>query len=626
MIATRLKQLLRWQKKLLAAIYDFVAVVFALWMSFYFRLLDTADWANNNQWWWQWWQWILLGGVIALPIFYISGLYRFVIRHANHNLLWFVAKGVTFSAIAWGGVMLWMQPPNFPRSVIFIYWFIAFAMIGGGRLVAQAFMRSSRGISVIIYGAGVRGAQLATSLQHDTTYHPVAFMDDQRHLLGSQVMDLRVHNPKDFVRLHKQYDIKEVWIAIHFEDKKDRQRMLSQFQDFPVRVKVLPSISELAQRKLKTFDFETITAQDLLGREPVVADQTLLETKIRGKCVMITGAGGTIGSELCHQVAALQATKIVLLDHSEHALYEINKSLRQLDMVSRPSIVPVLGSVCNRQLLGETMNQHKVQTIYHAAAYKHVPLVESNLLVGIYNNVFGTLILAEEAIQKKVETMILISTDKAVRPSSIMGKSKRLSEMVLQALSVEHQQIDFGMVRFGNVLDSSGSVVPLFREQIRKKLPLTVTHPDMTRYFMTQREAVELVIQAGAMARHGDVFVLDMGEPVKINDLARMMIHLSAYQVKDAEHPDGDIEIQYTGIREGEKITEELLISGNTSETNHTMILRAHDSFIPWQKLQVQIEKMRHLHSHNDNHGCAQLLEQVIQEGDKEHNDTNISA
>lgn len=609
MFAQFLRGRSQWQKRLIAAAYDFVAVLVSLWLAFYLRLVDTVHWADIHRWE----IWIVWGGVLSLPVFYASGLYRLVIRHASFHLFWLVARGVAFSALAWGGMMLLLRLPDFPRSVILIYWFIAFVLLATGRLLAGSLLRHSSGIPVVIYGAGVRGAQLATALQHDPTYIPVAFIDDQPHLAGNQIANLRVYNSKDFARLHERYQVKEVLVAIQFDSNKERNSLLHQFKEFPVRVNVLPSISELAQRKLRAYNFEQITANDLLGRDQVAPNEVLLKAKIAAKCVLVTGAGGSIGAELCRQAATLQPSKIVLLDYSEPALYEIERRIRPLVELAETAVVPVLASVCDRQAVARVLAQHSIDTIYHAAAYKHVPLVEQNPLIGIHNNVFGTLIVAQEAIRAQVETMILISTDKAVRPISVMGTSKRLSEMLLQALSVEHPGIALGMVRFGNVLDSSGSVVPLFREQIDQKGPLTVTHADMTRYFMTQREAVELTIQAGAMSERGDIFVLEMGEPVKIEDLARMIIHLSGYQLKNEQHPDGDIEIQYIGVRPGEKITEELLISGETSKTDHPKILKAHDGFMPWSQLRPLLEQLETSLLQHETGNSVKLLKAIVQ-------------
>ncbi len=604
----KLAQCAQWQKRLIAAVYDFFVVLFALWFALSVRFGEPVSFDQI-----QWMILILLGAVIAVPCFFLARLYHLVVRYAGYQLLWIVVKGVTFAVLIWGTAVLMMRLPGFPRSVIFIYWFVAFVLVFSGRLVAQNLLRKSLGIPIAIYGAGSEGVQLAMALQHDANYRPVLFLDDNSELWGSHMMNLRVYPVDQFDGLCRQRGVKEIFVTIHFPTRSDRNRLLKRLQNYPVRVRVLPLFSQLARGKINIHDFERIDADDLLGREVVSPNATLLRKNITGKSVMITGAGGSIGSELCRQISNLAPSRIILLEHSEHVLYEIERSLKnKLPTDRQPQIVPVLGQVQDRKLVEEVLREQEVATIYHAAAYKHVALVEENTIQGLRNNAFGTLALAQSAIECDVEIFVLISTDKAVRPSGVMGVSKRLAEMILQALAAERQTPCFSMVRFGNVLDSSGSVIPLFRQQIAEGGPVTVTHQDMTRYFMTLKEAVGLTIQAGSMSQGGEVFVLDMGDPIKIDELARMMVSFSGLRVKDDKNPDGDIAIEYIGARRGEKITEELLTGDNAFATEHPKILCAKENFLPWEKLLRLLQEIESAIKVRDTETTLELLNQVL--------------
>lgn len=605
-----LAQQARWRKRLIAAAYDFFVILFAAWFALSIRFGELITFDQT-----QWPLIILLSAVTALPCFFFAGLYRLVVRYASHQLLWVVAKGVTFAVLVWGIAVLMMQLPQFPRSVVFIYWFVAFVLVFSGRLLAQKLFKKSLGEPVAIYGASFAGVQLAAALQHDANYCPLLFIDDNPELWNSDVMNLRVYPVDKFADLCSKKGIKEVFVTIHFQTRSDRNRLLKKLKNCPVRVKVLPLFSQLMHGIVNADSFEQIHADDLLGREIVLPDTALLRRNITGKTVMVTGAGGSIGAELCQQVYDLSPARIVLLEQSEHALYEINRNLnsRSVDGARVP-VIPILGQVQDRELVRETLQKMAVATVYHAAAYKHVPLVEENVLQGLQNNTLGTWSLAETASKCDVETFVLISTDKAVRPRGMMGASKRLAEMILQAMTVERQSPCFSIVRFGNVLDSSGSVMPLFRQQIAAGGPITVTHQDMTRYFMTLKEAVELTIQAGSMAHGGEVFVLDMGAPVKIDELARMMVSLSGLRVKDEKNPDGDIMIKYTGVRRGEKIAEELLCSDNAISTQHPRIFCEKVGFMPWASLSEMLWKMQTAIKSRDTAAITGLLEQVLPE------------
>jgi FlaA1/EpsC-like NDP-sugar epimerase len=438
--------------------------------------------------------------------------------------------------------------------------------------------------NVVIYGAGSAGRQLSIALMQSNEYNPVGFIDDAVEIQGHLINDLEIISPDNFECFIDKKGVTEVLLAIPSASRIRRNEIINSLESYPVLVRSLPGVAELAQGKVKIDDLREVGIKDLLGRDPVTANKELLSLNITDKIVMVTGAGGSIGSELCRQILFLKPKKLILFELSEFALYTIDRELSEIGM-SSVEILPILGSINNRKRLSNIFRHFGVQTIYHAAAYKHVPMVEFNNSEGVTNNVFGTLSCAQVAIDENVETFVLISTDKAVRPTNTMGTTKRFAEMILQALSVKQSGTRFTMVRFGNVLGSSGSVIPLFQKQIKDGGPVTVTDADIIRYFMTIPEAVELVIQAGAMGEGGDVFVLDMGKPIRIADLAKKMIHLSGLKVKDETNPDGDIEIKYTGLRPGEKLYEELLIGDNVSETENPMIMRAQENMLAWDDL-----------------------------------------
>jgi FlaA1/EpsC-like NDP-sugar epimerase len=482
-------------------------------------------------------------------------------------------------------------------------------------LIARTIMPKKE--SVIIYGAGSSGRQLSQSLVHGNEYRTVAFIDDNISMQKSTVKGITVYNRASIEKLIQKFQVKRILLAMPRNSKNRIANILNKLENLPVEILSIPSSADLVSGKAKIDELHEVSISDLLGRNSVKPNQDLLEANITNKVVMITGAGGSIGSELCRQILQQRPTKIILMELSEYALYKINGELRTLanKLDYDLPIIPLLGSVQHKNRLLTVMRTFGVQTIYHAAAYKHVPVVEHNVIEGVRNNVFGTLFVAEAAIEAQVETFVLISTDKAVRPTNVMGTTKRMAELVLQALADKTAKANgktrFCMVRFGNVLGSSGSVVPLFREQIKTGGPVTVTHPEIIRYFMTIPEASQLVIQAGAMGKGGDVFVLDMGDPVKIADLAAKMIHLTGLTVKDKLNPDGDIAIDFTGLRQGEKLYEELLIGDDITQTDHRRIMSAHETWLPWSELDkilIKLDEACHLFDHQ---GIRSLLLQA---------------
>jgi FlaA1/EpsC-like NDP-sugar epimerase len=519
--------------------------------------------------------------LVTVALVWMRGLYRSVIRYVGLGLLG--AGGIT---VAWaalvGAVIGLVTLPEIPVfRWAFAYWALAFIYLGGSRYSARVFLlrRHSEHVmeKVIIYGAGSAGAQLAVSLSGSDDFLPVAFIDDHPALVGKKVEGLTVHAAGEIGNLIEKTGAARILLAIPGTTRRRRRQVLEHLAEFPVRVQTVPDLKDIVSGEARVDEIKEVSVTDLLGRNPVPPNPDLLSACITGKCVMVTGAGGSIGSQLCYQILKQAPKRLVLFDISEPALYEVDRTLNQLARrkYGGCEIIPLLGSVHHEHRIREVMSTFSVQAVYHAAAYKHVPIVEQNLFEGIHNNVFGTLHSLRAAIDTGVESFVLISTDKAVNPASVMGATKRFAELIMQAHHSPNLPTRLSMVRFGNVLQSSGSVVPLFREQILSGGPVTVTHRDIIRYFMTIPEAAQLVIQAGAMARGGDIFVLDMGDPVKIRDLASRMIHLMGLTVRDEKNPDGDIEIQYTGLRPAEKLYEELLIGSNVSGTEHPRILRA---------------------------------------------------
>ena len=603
-----LLKLSRRTKQLLILLFDAGAIVGCLFVSFFMRLgywfYPTGDIDLLLA--------IFASPLLALPIFIRFGLYREVTRYVGFNVLWRISQSVSIYAILWGLVTFMGAIDFIPRSVILINWLLVIIIISGSRLLVRRLL-SEVNISnhVLIYGAGSAGRQLCTALNESKEYKPVAFIDDSNDNYRQSINGLKVYSQNDLEYLIDKKNIKEVFLAIPTISRIRRKEIINYLEPYSLVVRSLPSVSELAQGKVTVNDLLDIDIRDLLGRELVSPNKDLLKTNISKKIVLVTGAGGSIGSELCRQIVFLKPEKIVLYEISESSLYQIDQEL--LDMgLPNIDIVPVIGSISDKDRLINICNYYGVETIYHAAAYKHVPLVEFNQSQGVLNNAIGTMIAAESAIAANVATFVLVSTDKAVRPTNVMGATKRIAELVLQALAKQSHNTCFTMVRFGNVLDSSGSVIPLFKKQIKTGGPVTVTHSNVMRYFMTIPEAVELVIQAGAMAKGGDVFVLDMGEPIRIYDLAVKMIKLSGLQVLSENNPDGDIEIQYTGLRPGEKLYEELLIDGEFSPTESKLIMQAKEDMISWDKLEPMLSQINEAAINADTKNISRLLSQIV--------------
>ena len=540
-----------------------------------------------------------------LTIFVLAriGFYRAIVLYMGLQSGFLVLKGVTISTCFVAASYFLSEPLSTPDySILPIYWMMALLFIGGSRFVAkvvlQSLIRNFRPREpVIIYGAGSSGMQLLVALQNGDQYLPVAFVDDSHRMLGSTVHGIRIYGPNALYELIESYSVRKILLAIPSATGFERKEILNRLEHLPVHVKTVPDLFDMVSGKSDVDEVRDIDIEDLLGREIVPPNPELLGACISGQSVMVTGAGGSIGSELCRQIVNINPARVVLLDSFEYGLYEIERELKEkLSLIEGGEgikIIALLGSVCNKSQIENAVRSFQVDTIYHVAAYKQVPMVEKNIVEGAQNNIFGTLLAAEAAMKYKVKNFVLISTDKAVRPTNFMGASKRFAEQVLQALAKSEQATKFSMVRFGNVLGSSGSVVPLFRRQIKGGGPVTVTHPEVTRYFMTVQEAAQLVIQAGSMATGGDVFVLDMNEPIRIDDLAKKMIHLMGYDVKDANSYRGDIAIEYSGLRPGEKLYEELMIGESVTGTEHPKILRAQEETLSWGTLQKLLRRLR---------------------------------
>jgi FlaA1/EpsC-like NDP-sugar epimerase len=544
------------------------------------------------------WALLPLSVAVALPAFASQGLYQAVIRFIGTKLVLGALRGVVFVTllvtIAWLS-MDW-DPPKTVLSVTTVACAFLMLTVVGSRFLARLFLLRARtpGERVAVYGAGEAGARLVAALIGGREFTPVVFLDDNRALQGNAINGVPVYPPERLGELVQGFGIKRVLLALPSLSRRERYGIIERLEKLPVRVQTVPDIGQLLSGQARVDQIRDVEVADLLGRDPVPPNERLLDACIRGKSVMVTGAGGSIGAELCRQILRLGPRRLVLYEISELALYTIEQELRLTMERERIQVelLALLGSVTHRERMRQAVGTFGVQTMYHAAAYKHVPIVEHNMIEGIYNNVLGTWHAAEAARYCGVETFVLVSTDKAVSPVNVMGATKRFAELVLQGLAERGGMTRFCMVRFGNVLDSSGSVVPLFREQIRRGGPVTVTHPEIIRYFMTIPEAAQLVLQAGAMSQGGDVFVLDMGKPVRIADLARRMIHLMGFSVRDQSDPDGDIAIEYTGLRPAEKLYEELLIGSNVMGTEHPMIMRAMEESLPWARVNHYVEEL----------------------------------
>jgi FlaA1/EpsC-like NDP-sugar epimerase len=606
-----LLELPRARKRLLMLAVDLICIPVALWCANTLRL-GTFYHATVDQ------AWLYATALITAVLVFIKlGLYRAVIRYIGPRALKTVVVGVSVSVGVLAVVNLLSVTRPFSMAALGIYWALALVYVAGSRFVVRSlisYRSQPRTQRVVIYGAGSAGVDLARALLRGSQFSLVAFVDDSLSLQGSIVAGFEVFAPGAMPELIRDEGVSVVMLALPSLSRRRRQEILGGLEPLGVRVQTVPDFSDIIAGSALVEDVRDVDANDLLGRDPIAPNETLLDACIRNKVVMVSGAGGSIGSELCRQILRLGPVRLVLFEVSEVALYNIDKELHLLidHLQVSVEVVALLGNAHHRQRVQEVLTTYGVQTVYHAAAYKHVPIVEHNVVEGIHNNVFSTWYAAEAAVDAKVETFVLISTDKAVNPTNVMGATKRLSEIVLQGLQQRGAVTKLCMVRFGNVLESSGSVVPLFREQIKRGGPVTVTHKDVVRYFMTIPEASQLVIQAGSMARGGDVFVLDMGKPVRIQDLAQRMIHLMGLSVRDEQHPDGDIEVVYTGLRPAEKLYEELLIGTNVAGTNHSMIMRATEHHLPWPVVADLLQDLLDAINRFDCDRARELLMQAV--------------
>jgi UDP-N-acetylglucosamine 4,6-dehydratase len=597
-ILEKLAGMSRWQKQTIVLLLDIILCVQSIWIAYSLRIGVWVYWDLAVQK-------VVLGAILMMvPVFFFTGVYNAIFRYAGSGmmktlvrafLVYSVPMVIVFSIIGVAGV---------PRTVGVIQPIIFFMMVGFSRITARYLMVDVLGRNkfggesknFLIYGAGSAGQQVASSMRSEPTMRLRGFVDDDKRLNGQKLDGDKVFWSGNLPKLIEKYEVTDILLALPNISRKKRRLIVDQMQQFKVHVKTLPKMKDIMDGQVSFSDIRELDIEDLLGREPVAPNGLLLGRTIVGKTVLVTGAGGSIGSELCRQIARSGANQLLLFEVSEFSLYQIEKELNKLlleDDLKPIKIVPILGSVTDASRLQEVFGLWQPDTVFHAAAYKHVPLVEANPVEGMRNNVLGTFEVATAAYQASVSDFIMISTDKAVRPTNVMGATKRAAEQVIQAFAQKEGQTKFSMVRFGNVLGSSGSVVPLFRQQIEMGGPITLTHKDVTRYFMTIPEASQLVIQAGGMAKGGEVFVLDMGKSVRIIDLARTMVQLSGLTIRDEDDPDGDIEIVEVGLRPGEKLYEELIIGNNPVQTIHDRIMMAHEEFAPWSEIVKILEAMK---------------------------------
>jgi FlaA1/EpsC-like NDP-sugar epimerase len=618
-------------KRFVVIVLDLLIALLTVWLAFYLRI-DQVSWPQQQQIYVY-----LLAPLLAVPIFVNFGLYRAIFRYTGMAALFTTAKAVGIYAILFFIILLFFKWEGVPRSVSLIQPLLFLLLVGGSRAIARFWLaglsaksRHSEG-RLLIYGAGEAGVQTASALAMNRQFFLLGFVDDDNSKVGGSINGVDIIGAEDVAEAVDRMGVTDILLAMPSLGRAQRNDIIARLRTLPVHVRTLPGMGDLATGRVTMQDFQELDVEDLLGRTPVAPDRTLLARNLFNKVVLVSGAGGSIGGELCRQILAEKPHKLVLLDHNEFGLYTIHSELLHLCAEQRLMIelVPLLASVSNLERLQEICLLHRPATVYHAAAYKHVPLVESNFSEGVLNNVFGTLNMARAAIESQATYFILVSTDKAVRPTNVMGATKRMAELVLQGLAASKMlQFDlpdgtktvelsnstlFAMVRFGNVLGSSGSVVPLFRKQLLSGGPLTITHLDVTRYFMTIPEAAQLVLQAGAMAKGGDVFVLDMGQPVKILDLARRMAELSGLTLRDENNPDGDIDLIVTGLRPGEKLYEELLIGDNPEGTDHERIMKAHEEYVTWSVLAPILTVLRQAAIDNNERVIKNTLMQLVQ-------------
>jgi len=611
-LKNRLLTLDRFYKQIITLSFDVVILIFSLWLAFFLQSDDFISKHIITNWWL-----IIVVPIIAIPLFVKTGLYRSVLQYAGVKVITTSFQSITITCIVvtfihyYGRGYFLEINHTLPRSIIIMFWFVSNTFIITSRFLLKGMIYSwdtsvNKRKQTLIYGAGNAGIQLVESLTKSMDYAPVAFIDDNKKKQGTIINYIQIFPFENLEKVIKKFDVKLILLAIPSASASKRVEILKKLSKFPLEVKVLPSVDNIVNGEVTIDSIKHVQVEDILGRDAVVPKESLLKKNIKGKNILITGAGGSIGSELCRQILNLEPKKIVLFENSEFNLYSIHQELSQNR--KRSEIIPKLATVTNSHQINKVISENQINTIFHAAAYKHVPMVEMNISEGVYNNVVGTYNVAKSAIENKVENMLLISTDKAVRPTNVMGASKRFSELILQAFSDENSSTCFSMVRFGNVLDSTGSVVPLFREQIKKGGPVTVTHRNITRYFMSIPEAVQLVLQAGAMAKGGDVFVLDMGDPIKILDLAYRMIHLSGLKPIDTENPSGDIKIKFTGLRPGEKLYEELLIGDDVIQSEHPRIMQAREEKLTLDIIEKNVLEISNFRENQDDLAIKHIL------------------
>ena len=620
----------RTAKQVLAVLLDISFCVLALWAAFALRLetlfppVQAIPLAA------------VIGVAVAIPIFVLLGLYRAVFRYSGARALISITKAVAAFGLLFSLVFTVVGVEGVPRSVGILQPIIFLLLVGASRWLVRLWLGAriaqapdkSEWPNVLIYGAGEAGRQLAAGLANDSGWNLVGLLDDDRNLWGGSIDGHRVYDPATLRAVVERKSVSELWLGMPGMTTARRRELIESIRSIPVHVRSLPTITDLASGRVKLSDIQELDVNDLLGREPVEPHGLLLNRSVRGKTVLVTGAGGSIGSELCRQIVALEPARLVLMDNSEHALYSIHRELlgtlqhkkrsedANVDDPFAQKLVPILASVTDTNVVAKIFGHFSPQTVFHAAAYKHVPMVERNIAAAVRNNIWGTYVCAQQAQASGTEIFMLVSTDKAVRPTNVMGATKRVAELIVQAIatSLNRSSHSFAVVRFGNVLGSSGSVVPLFREQIAKGGPVTLTHAEVTRYFMTIPEAAQLVLQAAGMAMGGEVFVLDMGKPVKVFDLARRMIEFSGQSVRDEVNPRGTIEIRITGLRPGEKLYEELLIGGNPEATAHPKILRARETAMRRDSLEAKLLALQSLLEVGDALGIRQLLYELVPE------------
>jgi FlaA1/EpsC-like NDP-sugar epimerase len=640
-------------KRLLVLLVDAGFCVLSVWLALYLRLGFFVSLSGQTVWA------VIASVMLVLPIFVASGLYRAIFRYSGLAAMVSVGRATLLYGVAFSAIFTFWTVEGVPRTVGLIQPMLLMLLVGASRAVARLWLggmyqkqlRKAFLPQALIYGAGDAGRQLASAMANSPEICIVGFLDDDEHLHGNLLNDLPVYNPVDLAEVISDVPVTDVLLALPSISRDRRNKILKNLKLYKLAVRTLPGLSDFATGKLRLSDVRELDIDDLLGREPVKPNDLLLNQNTHGKTVLVTGAGGSIGSELCRQIIKSKPKQLLLVDMCEFALYQIHQELQATllrddprwgnslitETVNRESnlrsdepqgpfiqVFPLLASVYDSERMQRIMETWRPETVYHAAAYKHVPIVEHNLAEGVRNNIWGTRVCAEAAMRNNVRNFVLISTDKAVRPTNVMGATKRVAEMVLQGLSgvdpsvliqtgnASSSRTIFSMVRFGNVLGSSGSVVPTFREQVKNGGPITLTHVDITRYFMTIPEAAQLVIQAGAMGQGGDVFVLDMGQPVKIIDLARRVVELSGLTLRDAMHPDGDIELTVTGLRPGEKLYEELLIGDNAEPTEHPCILKAHEQHLDWLQLEQKLNALSLAMSGNDILSIRTILQQTV--------------